>query len=244
MEPVSLTALFTFGLLTGLGHCAGMCGGIVIAISSAKSTPGGSAVRQLAAHLTYNLGRTSTYTLLGAGVGLLGAMVAITPALRASVLVLAALVMGAMGLSLLGRRSLLGRIEAVGWSRTKTYQQAFGRLLRSPSFASYYGIGLLNGLLPCGPVYAALAMSVSLGGVVGGALGMLVFGMATMPVLLILGTVVGLGHQVVRREWINRLAGVTVLLFAFYTLYKAWRLFTRPAMLLHGMDDGGACCAP
>ncbi len=244
METVSLTALFTFGLLTGLGHCAGMCGGIVIAYSSAKTDPGRSKVRQVSAHLTYNLGRATTYAALGGAVGLLGSMFAITPAMRASVLTLAGVVMVGLGLSILAQHSFLAGINTSGLSRSGAYKRLFARLLRSPSFASYYGIGLLNGLLPCGPVYAALTMTVPMASVLWGAIGMMAFGLATIPVLLALGLMVGLGHRLAYRDLFNRLAGGAVILFGVYTLYKAWRLFTRPALMLHGMDDGGACCAP
>ncbi len=74
---MSYALLFTIGFLTGF-HCIGMCGGFVVGYTDATQ----SKIRQLLAHMSYAFGKTLSYTTMGAGFGLLGATIAITPEIR------------------------------------------------------------------------------------------------------------------------------------------------------------------
>lgn len=242
METFSLAAIALFGLLTGLGHCIGMCGGIVVAYSSAKLDAAQSKRYQFLGHLSYGLGRTTTYAVLGALVGAMGSLFSVTPTLRAVLLAVAGAVMIVMGFSLLGKLRFLSSAQQGGVSGTAWYKRTFSRLVKSPSFGSFYGIGLLNGLIPCGPVYAALVMTLPAASLLGGAAGMAVFGLATIPALLVLGMMVGFMKQFHYRDLFNRLAAIAVILFGVYTLFKAWRIWMQPVMMMHGVDDGGASC--
>ncbi len=240
MEPVSFIAIATFGLLVGFGHCIGMCGGIVIAYATAKIKAGQSKLYQFFAHLAYGLGRTTSYAVLGGIVGLLGSVFAITPTMRAVVLAIAGVLMILIGLSLMGKLNILNSAQNSGLSETGWFKRTFARLIASPSFGSFYGLGVMNGFLPCGPVYTALAMTLPLASVAGGATGMAIYGLATIPALLVLGTVVGFMKEFRYRDLFNRLAAISVILFGLYTLFKAWRLYMSPAMMMGGMEDGSA----
>lgn len=233
MESLSLAAIAFFGLLTGLGHCIGMCGGIVVAYASAKLDTSQSRRYQFLGHLSYGLGRTTTYALLGLIAGATGSLFSVTPELRAALLILAGLVMIVMGFSLLGKLRFLSSAQQGGVSRTAWYKRTFSRLVKSPSFGSFYGIGLLNGLIPCGPVYAALVMTLPTASALGGAAGMAVFGLATIPALLVLGMMVGFMKRFHYRDLFSRLAAIAVILFGVFTLFKAWRLLTEPAIMMH-----------
>lgn len=83
MASFDLYTIFSIAFLASFGHCAGMCGGIVLAYSSLKISPDSPIFRVFCSHLLYLLGRVSSYTLLGAFFGALGAVVAITPLARA-----------------------------------------------------------------------------------------------------------------------------------------------------------------
>jgi len=108
MPEATLLAVFLAGLLGG-GHCAGMCGGIV----SALSVGAGS---RLPLHVAYNAGRIASYTLAGAVAGALGGMVLyydLLP-LQLALYVLANLMLILLGLYLAGWSSLVTRLEAAG----------------------------------------------------------------------------------------------------------------------------------
>jgi len=170
---MELWTAFLLGLV-GSAHCAGMCGPLALALPATGSTR----TTFLAGRLLYNAGRLVTYAALGAIFGLLGQSFALAGfqrwiSLAAGVVILLSL--------LVSSRFTVGlpAITAVGWLKT-----SFSQLLQKRSLASVFLLGLLNGLLPCGLVYAAVAGATAIGSFVGGALAMLVFGLGTVPMML------------------------------------------------------------
>jgi copper chaperone CopZ len=99
--------LFGIGFLTGF-HCIGMCGGFVVSYSTALSprTP----TRVAGAHLQYAFGKTTSYVLMGAGFGLLGSVVTITPEMRGGAALVAGIFVVIYGLRMLGVFSFLRRV--------------------------------------------------------------------------------------------------------------------------------------
>jgi uncharacterized protein len=204
-----LWAGFLFGLL-GSFHCVGMCGAIALALPGAAA--GGW--RYAAGRTLYNLGRISTYTALGAGAGLLG------ESLR-----LAGLQQGlsvASGLLIL----LLVAVPARHTSRAAAglgldrplaqLKQTLAYWFQQSTFKALYLSGVLNGLLPCGLVYLALAGALSAPGLGGAAAYMALFGLGTLPLML----VVSLTGQLVPLHWRARLrravpVGATALALLF-----------------------------
>ena len=170
-----LGSAFILGLFGSL-HCVGMCGPIALTVSG-KS--------KLFQHrLLYNFGRAFTYSILGAAFGLLG-----------------------MGLSLAGSQKFLSIgigvlmiLTAVFtlpyWKLRSSFfnnlvvrvKNSIGSYLRSGSFYAPFMIGMVNGLLPCGLVYIAIAGAVATGNPANGAMFMALFGLGTMPALIILVT--------------------------------------------------------
>jgi len=172
---MNLAAAFLLGLAGSL-HCAAMCGPLILALQTAR--------RQTAARApgflqpaAYHTGRVAVYSLLGALSGLAGAALAWAGFQRWLSIAAGALVLAA---TLLPWRPPFV-LQAIGLIKSR-----FGSLLRRPGIASDIFLGALNGLLPCGLVYAACAAAASSGTALNGALTMLVFGLGTMPVLLIL----------------------------------------------------------
>jgi sulfite exporter TauE/SafE len=173
------------GLVLGLGgslHCAGMCGPIAIALPSSQSPKGGwIGWRQAGQKMAYQFGRVTTYTLLGAVVGLGGSWIALTGYSRTLSIVSGVAMITALAVQLLWKRELIaGRhirraIEPV--------KRGLSVLLSSHGTLTHFGIGLLNGLLPCGLVTAPLLGSLGTGSVTIGALFMLGFGFGTVPLM-------------------------------------------------------------
>lgn len=179
----SFFVLLGAGLLTGLSHCLGMCGPLVAAFTLRRRAE----QREISTPLVlYQLGRLTTYVLLGAVVGSLGTI--IDPAIRnwqGIFTVILGLLLALLGLALLGflpfQRWLVSLVPAGMVSLW------IKRLLISTHPAAPFGLGLANGLLPCGPVYAVALLAAASGGPVKGLTIMLIFGLGTLPAMLGLG---------------------------------------------------------
>ena len=185
MQDFNLAALFMLGFLAG-GHCLGMCGGIVAALSLQQ--------RQARSHwllmLAYNTGRLSSYSLVGAlvgGIGGLGIASLNIAALQHLLYALANLLLIAMGLYLMGISAFITQIERLGKPLWRIVQPAMQKLL--PVRSPWQGLllGALWGWLPCGLVYTASLSALASGSAQQGALTMLAFGLGTLPNLLAMG---------------------------------------------------------
>jgi uncharacterized protein len=178
---------FLILLLTGLagsvGHCLGMCGPLII-LAGARFPRQGIAAAPL--HLLYHTGRILVYALLGIGAGALGGAVGkIAAAARLpgllSLLVGIAVILA--GLSYLGWLPFWQRsIHSVGW-----WQRTMKLVMKTPGNMGVFWLGALNGLLPCGLVYEALLLAAAFASPLKAGLGMLVFGAATIPALVVFG---------------------------------------------------------
>ncbi|MFA6546059.1 MAG: sulfite exporter TauE/SafE family protein, partial [Limisphaerales bacterium] len=160
--------------LLGSAHCAGMCGPLALALPAT----GNARATFLAGRVLYNLGRIVTYAALGAVSGLLGRGFVLAGFQRWISLAAGAAILVSLFVS--SRFALsLPAVTAVGWLKT-----ALGSLLQKRSLDSIFTLGLLNGLLPCGLVYAACAAATATGHVLDGALAMFAFGLGTVPMML------------------------------------------------------------
>lgn len=155
-------------------HCAGMCGPLLLAMP----TGSGSTGRQVYRRVIYQLGRVLTYTLLGLLAGGLGHSVGLGGFQRWVSIVTGALII--VGLFAWPARTASAAIATpLRWLKT-----SFGRLLRHPGDSAQFLLGGLNGLLPCGLVYAAVVLAAATGNAWTGAQYMLWFGLGTLPMQL------------------------------------------------------------
>ncbi len=217
-EPPYL-ALLLIGLLGGT-HCIGMCGGIVGALSM-----GGPA--RLSLHLAYNLGRVTSYATAGAIAGALGqAGMALSGQwpLRSALYVLANLMLVALGLYLMGVTRALAFSERAGQQLWRHLQPLSRRYLPARTAAQAFPLGLLWGWLPCGLVYSALATALTSGSVWHGAGLMLVFGVGTLPNLLLAGLLAARLQAYARQPMVRMLSGLLILGFG------VWGLLSLPAL--------------
>jgi sulfite exporter TauE/SafE len=215
-----LWTAFTIGILGSL-HCVGMCGPIALAL------PYQGRNRWVATNnvLLYNAGRIITYSLLGLVIGLLGRGLFLA-GLQTYVSIglgILLLIVAAFSVNIearLLRIPLLMRLNE--WVKR---QLAF--LLRRHGRASLLLIGMLNGLLPCGLVYLAIAGAVAAGGMLKGVAFMALFGLGTVPLML----ATSLAGQFINLRLRNRLRKlVPLFLVAFAILFIARGLqFQIPA---------------
>ncbi len=227
MDSISILSIVTVAFLGGFGHCLGMCGGIVIAYSSTKIDGRWSRYRQSFAHLIYSLGRITTYMVIGAVFGAIGGVVSFSGMSIAILTIAAGIFMIFAGLSIAGKVPFLTWLEH-SFSRSQWYQQRFRAVLQSPSLYSFYLLGLLNGLLPCGLVYFFAVTAASTGSALWGAVVMLIFGLSTVPALFGLGFFTSIFTHTTLRKTMMNLAAIVVILFGLYTVYRGYDFVRHP----------------
>lgn len=226
METVNLLTIITIAFLGSFGHCIGMCGGIVLAYSTIKIDPQSSKVSQSVVHLLYSFGRVFTYTLLGAIFGALGGVVTFSNTANGILLLLAGIAMILAGLSLMGKIKFLTLIEH-SFSSSSTYKNIFKRILHSKSNTSFFTLGMLNGLLPCGFVYFFAITAASTANPLYGALVMMVFGLSTIPAMFGLGFLASLSRATNLRTMMVSLSSFAVVLYGVYTIYNGYDFLVR-----------------
>jgi len=209
-----LASALVLGLLGG-GHCLGMCGGLMGALTLA--IPAEQRGRRLRLLLGYNLGRILSYAVAGLLLGVAGWALANSPAVTA-LRVAAALLLIAMGLYLGGWWSGLTYIERAGRGLWRRVQPLANRLLPVRSVPRAILLGALWGWLPCGLVYSTLLWAASQGNAAHSALLMLAFGLGTWPILLATGLAAERTRQLLRRRGVRAAGGMLVVLFGLWTL--------------------------
>jgi len=221
METINLLTIISIAFLGSFGHCIGMCGGIVLAYSTIKIEPEESKVSKSTAHLLYNLGRVFTYSILGGIFGYLGGVVTFNDTANGILLLVTGIIMVLAGLSLMGRLKFLTIIEHT-FSSSSFYKNSFKKILHSKSNSSFFILGILNGLLPCGFVYFFAITAASTADPLYGALVMMIFGLSTMPAMFSLGFLASLGTATGFRNMMMSLSAFGVILYGAYTLYRGF----------------------
>lgn len=164
--------------LAGSIHCVGMCGPLALAL------PLDARMRRrvVGQMLLYNSGRVLTYATLGLIFGLLGQGLVLA-GVQKIVSLLAGGFMIAMAFLAWRFEQLVVALPGFG-ALTAEVKRRMGSVLRRHTTGAPVVLGLLNGLLPCGMVYAALAGAIATGGPWNGALFMAIFGLGTLPLML------------------------------------------------------------
>ena len=213
LAPLLLSALI-LGLLGG-GHCLGMCGGLMGALTLA--IPAEQRGQRFQLLLSYNLGRILSYATAGLLLGMAGWALASSPAAML-LRVVAALLLIAMGLYLAGWWSGLTRIEALGRGLWRFIQPLTRRFMPVTSLPRALLLGGLWGWLPCGLVYSTLLWAASQGDALDSAALMLAFGLGTLPVLLATGMAAERMTALLRKQGVRMAGGLLVILFGLWTL--------------------------
>ena len=223
MPDSGFLALFLVGLLGG-GHCVGMCGGIVGALSM-----GGGG--RFSLHLAYNAGRIASYGAAGALAGLLGGgFDAAGQALSGQLPVRVALYLAAnlmlilLGLYLMGATRSLLWVERAGQRLWRSVQPLTRRFLPVRGPAQAFPLGLLWGWLPCGLVYSALVTALTGGSAWRGVALMLAFGLGTLPNLLLAGFFTARLNEYLAKPVVRILAGLVVLAIGVHGAWAACRM--------------------
>ncbi|KIM11928.1 MAG: beta-carotene 15,15'-monooxygenase [Sulfuricurvum sp. PC08-66] len=230
MASIDIWTVFVVAFLGSVGHCIGMCGGFILAYSGAKIGTDWSRAHQSMAHFLYNIGRVTSYVILGAIFGLIGSAFIITLSTWGVLLIVVGLLMVLMGLSLMGKLRFLTVIES-SIASSKLYASLYRRTIASPSLGSFYLLGVLNGFVPCGLVYIFGTFALSSGSIVDGMLIMAVFGVATIPTLFTFGFLAGLIQKSRFRALALTIAALLVMGYGLFTLAKGTMMLVKPDMI-------------
>lgn len=234
---MAIVSGFAVGIV-GSMHCAGMCGPLAIALP----VPQTGRARYIAGRVLYNLGRVVTYMVLGAVAGLVGRRLFMAGAQQT-----VSIVIGALMLLFVLAPALLRRLPGGGTliaRVTSPVRTALGRLLQRSSVLALFLLGLVNGLLPCGLVYVALAAAITSGDTLSGVLFMAGFGLGTVPVMLAIA-LVGKQLQGGLRRRLSTLLPVFTGVIAVLILLRGLNLgipFISPKVMGEPQHEQVDCC--
>ncbi|MDR6560757.1 MULTISPECIES: sulfite exporter TauE/SafE family protein [unclassified Arcicella] len=170
-----MNVLFSIAFMTGLAgsfHCVGMCGPIALALPVGKL----SYIQATLSRIFYNLGRTVTYGILGYIFGYFGGQIFVAGFQQQLSISIGLLMLIFMIPNKLITFYPFQKIPSL-------IKRSFGSLINTHSLINFAFLGMLNGLLPCGTVYLALAGATVTTSPIEGAIFMAFFGLGTSPLM-------------------------------------------------------------
>lgn len=226
MAGTGYAALFLIGLLTSV-HCIAMCGGLNLAQSL-----GGEDRHPVRRSVLYNLGRLTSYTLIGGVLGFIGEKAAITLQVRGIIGLAAGVVMFAMGVCMLGSFPLPLRVRL---KLPAGVGKGLAGLCRRGSFA----VGVVNGLMPCGPLQSMQLYAIASGSFLTGAASMFSFCLGTIPLVLLFGATAG----ILKANWRNKMLQLGAALLILMGLFTVQNDLALIGVALPAAQEGAPVAA-
>jgi len=215
-QEITFLTLFLLGFFGGT-HCVGMCGGL----SSAFALQLPPHLHRIGLLVLLNLGRSSSYVVIGLLVGL-GGQVGIslddTRAVQNGLYIAANVLLLLLGLYLAGISTAATKIEGIGKPIWKRLNPLLNKLLPIKSVPACFGVGVLWGWLPCGLVYSASLYALGSGNALHGGLYMLAFALGTLPNLLAMGIFAAQLKTFLQKRMVRLCAGLLVAGWAIWRL--------------------------
>lgn len=218
MEAVTLFSVISTAFLLSFTHCAGMCGGFTVAYTFrlGKIKP----LKALFYSLFYHSFRIFAYMILGCLFAYFGSKIVISPNFRAYMYFFIGIFLVIFALAIFFRGFLLEIIENKYIS--KLIMPLFSYFSKKNGLLSFATLGFLNGLLPCGVVYYFLLLSFSQNSMLHGVMIMGVFGLSTLPAMLLIGA---LANKI--NTNLKKIANIiSAVIMCLYGLYMAFLGFS------------------
>ncbi|MDX8405596.1 MAG: sulfite exporter TauE/SafE family protein [Mariprofundus sp.] len=211
----ALLLMFSMGFMGSL-HCIGMCGGLVSAVSMSRPTVWWKGL------LVYQFGRVTTYAVLGLLVGFGGAALSSFGGdmVQRLLAVLAGTLMMVFAMNLAGWLPDPLRRTGVWASRKTGLARLAHHVANDARSRGWYALGLANGLLPCGLVYAALSLALAAGNAAVAAVMMLCFGLGTIPAMMVVPSLLR-SMSPSRRSTAMRAAALLILAMGMLTIWRS-----------------------
>ncbi|MEH7111886.1 sulfite exporter TauE/SafE family protein [Neobacillus niacini] len=198
LNNASYAVLFVVGVITSI-HCVGMCGGIMLSQSIGKESK--NKFEAIKPALLYNAGRVVAYTILGGVIGAIGSVFALSLNAKAGLQLFAGIFMIMMGFNMSGFKT---------FRKFQIKLPNFACKAMSKPRAPFF-VGLLNGLMPCGPLQTMQIFALGTGSAAAGALSMFMFSIGTVPLMLTFGAVSGLLSKGYTKK-ILKFSGVLIIM--------------------------------
>ncbi|MCX6230988.1 MAG: sulfite exporter TauE/SafE family protein [Bacteroidetes bacterium] len=192
---------FLLGLI-GSFHCIGMCGPIALNLP----LRGNSFSERLISGILYNIGRITMYGIMGALFGSIGQGLLLLGVQRWISIAMGVILIFSVAAPFLFRKIHFKSVD----SFTALVRTGIQKLFNKRSYAGLLFIGMLNGLLPCGLVYLAIAGAVTTGSILYGSLYLILFGLGTLPMMLTI-SLIGNAITGVWRNLINKIIPYVVV---------------------------------
>ncbi|MDO9254651.1 MAG: sulfite exporter TauE/SafE family protein [Bacteroidales bacterium] len=236
-----LWTAFIVGLV-GSAHCAGMCGPIALALPLKSD----NWFTRVGGGLVYNAGRIITYMILGAIFGMLGKGLHMAGFQLWASIVIGILMIVMVVVPLIFKK--MPSLNNVFEGYSARLLGGFRNMFRTGGTFSLFGIGLLNGILPCGLVYVAVAGAINTGDVISAMMYMALFGAGTIPVMLavsLAGTMISLKLRV----FVNKLSPYVIVLLGVLFILRGLSLgipYVSPKAeaLTPVIEKAHKCCNP
>ncbi len=203
------------GLITSF-HCVGMCGPIALSLP----LHGNTKWQKILGGILYNLGRTVTYALMGLAFGMLGQGLSTLGFQKIVSIVAGTLMIATVFFPALFKSSSL---DSNLFGFVNTVKKSLKKLFSTKSYVGLFSIGLLNGLLPCGPLYYAVIISTGTGNAIESVLFMVLFGLGTIPLLLAV-TIAGNFISVKIRNRINNFFPILMVIMGILFILRGLSL--------------------
>ena len=216
---LDIMAAFIIGL-AGSGHCLGMCGGIVSALSLGSSEANSSfSFQRLLNQLMYNIGRITAYLVIAVIFSsLLLVSIETYSALLIPLRTFSGVILVLMGLYLVGRSTLILKLENLGRSFWHKIQPFAKRILPIRRLHHAPLAGFLWGWLPCGLVYSSVIWVSSTGHPIHAAWLMLFFGLGTLPSMLLTGVFSQQFGYFWRHFNLPLIMGILLIIYGIWTI--------------------------
>lgn len=212
--------LFTAGLLSSM-HCVGMCGCFVTSYSIKLR---GSNLQRAISHLGYSFGRITTYTFIGAIMGLIGSnlyFLGKMAGIQNYLIIAMSIIMIYFGLSLANFVPKIQWLDKSGELFLKYSQKPFAKIMKNKSILSTYPLGLVLGFLPCCLLYTIEIQAMNTGSPIKGALSMFFFGLGTIPALFTFGMSVNFIDNRIKNKLIN-FASYILIFMGCLSIYRVF----------------------
>lgn len=198
-------------------HCIGMCGPIALSLPISNQ----SIFSRTTGVLIYNFGRIITYSFLGALFGALGKSIALAGFQSSLSIVLGILIL----ISVILPTHIYGKAKITNhiYSKILQLKNKFTFLFKQQNPLGLFSIGLINGLLPCGLVYVAIAGATTTSDVLDGAIFMFSFGLGTIPAMATITYLRDLINYSVRNK-INKIIPVYIGIMAVLLILRGLNL--------------------
>jgi uncharacterized protein len=228
---LDLWLMMLLGFLGSFGHCIGMCGPLTVAFSLSQNSADPATVwRSLQFHTLLNLGRITSYALVGAGIGALGSVLiaggqlaGIDSLLRRGLSIFTGSLLIWMGLAQVAP-NLLPKLFFLHPFKQGRLHQRLNKVMQQLSERSHpltpVLLGMTWGLIPCGFLYAAQIKAAATGELWKGAMTMSAFGLGTLPSMIGMGLSTA-GMSANRRSQLFRMGGWVMLTIGILTLLRS-----------------------